>query len=366
MKSKCAVATCSNSEKSKGIVFHSFPSKNDSSRRREAWIEACNRGQRFNADSEKVCQIHFSGRDYCLKRSTSGGQVKELRSNAIPHLELGIIIQATKPPLKSPSRKKVDDLEPGEIPKNKALETKEDDDDELEPGEVRQEKSSTSKELEFEPGEIRRETNKELNEFEDVDMKPAASRLKDFQGDDDADDDYEPDAEELDISSDVEEKTVPLNFIQSEHGLETAAETKAVKISFTAKNPAKTHSPTASKRSLEEMEEPVSKKGKFVPISPESVSNNQTIIKGPKKVVQVLLKKISSSVADSPATNSPNVSQRPSRTSKTNANSFLKQVTTGSKSIIDSSDDEHDYSTPTKSTKQVNKKKIVKSHTNKN
>ena len=82
--------------------------------------EACNRGETFNAVIEKVCQVHFSGRDYCLKRSSYGVVTKELKPHVAPHLELGIIIQATKPALKKTSRKKLDKLEPGEIPKKKA------------------------------------------------------------------------------------------------------------------------------------------------------------------------------------------------------------------------------------------------------
>jgi hypothetical protein len=85
------------------------------------------------------------------------------------------------------------------------------------------------------------------------------------------------------------------------------------------------------KRTLDQMDEETESP------SPKKLKLDQPIITGPKKVMRVLLKKVSTP-AGTPI-------PRLSRASKDNAKSFLKQVTSSSKIMIDGDDDD-DYSSP--------------------
>ena len=85
------------------------------------------------------------------------------------------------------------------------------------------------------------------------------------------------------------------------------------------------------KRTLDQMDEETESP------SPKKLKLDQPIITGPKKVMRVLLKKVSTP-AGTPI-------PRLSRASKDSAKSFLKQVTSSSKIMIDGDDDD-DYSSP--------------------
>ena len=87
----------------------------------------------------------------------------------------------------------------------------------------------------------------------------------------------------------------------------------------------------ADKRTLDQMDEETESP------SPKKLKLDQPIITGPKKVMRVLLKKVSTP-AGTPI-------PRLSRASKDSAKSFLKQVTSSSKIMIDGDDDD-DYSSP--------------------
>ena len=82
------------------------------------------------------------------------------------------------------------------------------------------------------------------------------------------------------------------------------------------------------KRTLDQMDEETESP------SPKKLKLDQPIITGPKKVMRVLLKKVSTP-AGTPI-------PRLSRASKDSAKSFLKQVTSSSKIMID----DDDYSSP--------------------
>ena len=79
------------------------------------------------------------------------------------------------------------------------------------------------------------------------------------------------------------------------------------------------------KRTLDQMDEETESP------SPKKLKLDQPIITGPKKVMRVLLKKVSTP-AGTPI-------PRLSRASKDSAKSFLKQVTSSSKIMIDDDDD---------------------------
>jgi len=200
--------------------------------------------------------------------------------------------------------------------------------------------------------------------FDDEELEPGevpsvSSGFKEFQGDDGADDDYDPSAERP--SSDLEQELEPGEVSRKKPKNAAAS---PVKIALSAKSIKEEnieiveHSfeeiasklelmeqlDMTDKRTLDQMDEEVESP------SPKKLKLDQPIITGPKKVMRVLLKKVSTP-AGTPI-------PRLSRASKTSANSFLKQVTSSSKIMIDA-DDDNDYSSPSSPKKQIRPKGLV-------
>lgn len=67
----CAVFSCKNSEftrKSTGgkIMFHRFPRPIDVESKciMKIWINGCQRSDKFNPDTHRICSVHFTKNDY--------------------------------------------------------------------------------------------------------------------------------------------------------------------------------------------------------------------------------------------------------------------------------------------------------------
>ena len=57
---KCAIVNCKNSTHDKSVKFHKFPK----SIYQAKWVQACNRRDRINVNSARICEKHFSPDDY--------------------------------------------------------------------------------------------------------------------------------------------------------------------------------------------------------------------------------------------------------------------------------------------------------------
>ncbi|XP_066955828.1 uncharacterized protein [Macrobrachium rosenbergii] len=91
MPNICALYGCnSNSDRNTDLTFHTFP-KNEL---RKKWIHLCKRKDKFNADSSRICSLHFESSDYArnLKYELLGIPIPRhlvrLNSDAIPTLHL--------------------------------------------------------------------------------------------------------------------------------------------------------------------------------------------------------------------------------------------------------------------------------------
>ena len=92
MPNMCAVFGCnSNSGRNGDLIFHTFP-KNEELRKK--WIHLCKREGRINANSSRICSLHFESSAYArnLQYELLGiplpRKLVRLKDDAVPILSL--------------------------------------------------------------------------------------------------------------------------------------------------------------------------------------------------------------------------------------------------------------------------------------
>lgn len=90
----CAVYNCNNNNNLKAtknserkVRFFSFPKNLNL---QKLWLQKCQRKDKFNVTSARICSAHFAAEDYLLKYRILGysPNIKKLNSDAVPSLNL--------------------------------------------------------------------------------------------------------------------------------------------------------------------------------------------------------------------------------------------------------------------------------------